>query len=104
MVAVDGSCSERLKSSGYFLQGTFAVTDELKLGLNYGQNKDSNLSSLGAGKRDAYSLGAYYKLTPNITLVGEYINETGKKIVGSNANPIIDNDADSVSIGAILFF
>jgi predicted porin len=103
-VGTDGSCTERLDSSGYFLQATYTFNDELKLGVNYGENKDDNLTDLGTAKRDAFALGVYYKLTPNVTLVGEYINETGKKILGDNTTPVIDNDAESFSLGAILFF
>jgi hypothetical protein len=90
----------RLKSSGYFTQFTIRPITDLKLGVSYGENKDKELRAAGLdGKRKAYAFGAYYSLTPSVTLVAEYINEKANNILGADTQK-----ADSFSLGAILFF
>jgi predicted porin len=65
-----------LKSEGIFVQGTVKATNKLKVGLSYGENTDKDLAALGTETfNKAVAAGAYYSLTPSVTLVGELVNE-----------------------------
>lgn len=94
---------EKRDSSGFLAQLTYKFGD-LKVGASYGQNKldqtsfdEANTPNL-LDKRQAYVLGLYYSLTPNVTLVGEYVNEKETSHSGLNYK------ADTIGLGAILFF
>ena len=96
----DGAGHER-DSDGFLAQVTYKFGD-LKLGLNYGE---SNLD-LAAGEvvsdlvstNKKYTLGAYYSLTPNLTLLGEF---TDTKAEAHNG---IENDSSNFNLGAYLSF
>lgn len=91
----------RQKSDGVFVQGTFKATDKLKLGLSYGKNTDKDaVAANSESYNKAVAAGAYFNLTPSVTLVGELINEKAG-IDGVSANTV---KTDTVSLGAILFF
>lgn len=91
----------RLESDGMFVQGTFKATDRLKLGLSYGKNTDKDLVATGTETfNKAVAAGAYFNLTPSVTLVGELINEKAG-LDGATAPSV---KTDTISLGAILFF
>ncbi|MBI5444875.1 MAG: porin, partial [Deltaproteobacteria bacterium] len=94
---------DRLESDGYFAQLTYKVIPDLKLGANYGRNRDKDLTAAGDARRRAYVFGAYYSLTSAITLVGEYVNEKATDILGGTG-VLSEQKANSVSFGGILFF
>ena len=85
------------RSNGYLAQATYKI-DDLKLGVSYGESRTKATSEEGSGyinRVAGATLGAYYSLTPNLTLVGE---------LNRRKNKVSDIDTDSVSVGAILFF
>ncbi len=97
------AAGSELESSGVFTQLTYKVTPDLKLGVSYGQNRDKDLVAVGTDtKRRATAFGAYYSLTPSITLVGEYIQERTDNVFGAAAGT--DVKANSISVGGIIFF
>ena len=72
LLASDGLGEER-DSDGFLAQVTYKF-DELKLGLNYGESNldlapGEAVSNLVA-KNQKYTVGAYYSLTENLTLLG----------------------------------
>ncbi|HYL04372.1 MAG TPA: porin [Steroidobacteraceae bacterium] len=88
-------------SDGYFAQATYKF-GQLKLGVNYGESKldlasgevDPNL--LANNKK--FTVGLYYSLTKNLTLLGEFSNmKTDTQSAGSNS-------ANTVNVGAFLGF
>jgi len=84
-------------SRGYLLQATYTM-GAVKLGINHGVSKLEKTRWEGAGNvanTEGTTLGAYYSLTSNITLVGELNRRTDKTS---------DLKTDTVSAGAILFF
>lgn len=98
--------AEKTDSQGYFLQGTYKLTDKTKVGLNFGQNKDEKG---GAGpdelKKTGYTLGVYHSLNKFITLVGEFNKqelEVNGALRSTASNGASENQ--SISLGAILFF
>lgn len=96
---------DSLESNGYFAQLTYKVIPDLKLGVNYGKNTDKDLTGFGDAERWAATVGAYYNLTPSLSLVGEYIHEDAENVIGGGPSGVwSEQKADSVSLGAILFF
>jgi predicted porin len=96
----DGAGNER-DSDGFLAQVTYKFSD-LKLGLNYGE---SNLD-LAPGEaisdlvktNSKYTLGAYYSLTENLTLLAEFTD------VNAEAHSGVENDSNNFNIGAYLSF
>jgi len=93
-------------SDGFLAQFTYKI-NFLKLGINYGE---SNLD-LASGEpatpvvgaplvktNKKYTVGAYYSLTDNLTLLGEYTD------VRSESHNGIKNDASNFNVGAYLSF
>jgi len=102
-LGTNDATGDELSSSGYFTQFTYKVMPDLKLGINYGENKDKDLVANGVDtKRKAYTLGAYYNLTESITLVAEYTNERTDNVVGFDAGT--DVKAHSIALGGMIFF
>jgi predicted porin len=100
LFASDGLGNER-DSDGFLAQFTYKFGD-LKLGLNYGE---SNLD-LAAGeavsalveKNQKFTVGAYYSLTKNLTLLGEFTD------TNAQAHNGIENDSSNFNLGAYLSF
>lgn len=96
----DGAGHER-DSDGFLAQATYKLGD-VKLGINYGE---SNLD-LAAGEaaddlvetNKKYTLGAYYSLTQNLTLLAEYTR------VRAEAHNGIENESSNFNLGAYLSF
>ena len=87
-----------VRTSNYFLQGTYQASERVKVGLGWGKSKNDD----GAGKdlqsNQNVTAGLYYKLTQNLTLVGEIGQTQSKAFNGNSAKQ------DSVSFGGIFFF
>ena len=100
LLASDGLGNER-DSDGFLAQFTYKF-DKLKLGLNYGE---SNLD-LAPGeavsnlveKNQKYTVGAYYSLTENLTLLGEFTD------TNAQAHNGVENDSSNFNLGAYLSF
>jgi predicted porin len=86
------------KQDNLLLQGTFNLTPSLKLGLGWGQTKMKAGSGLALASNNSTTFGAYYKLLPSVTLVGELSQTESKPFAGAGATQT------GVSAGAILFF
>ena len=96
----DGLGNER-DSDGFLAQFTYKFGD-LKLGLNYGE---SNLDlapgeavSALVEKNQKYTVGAYYSLTKNLTLLGEFTD------TNAQAHNGVENDSSNFNLGAYLSF
>jgi len=89
-----------VKSLNYLAQGTFKVTDKLKLGLSYGLSEnDDDAPGTGGLKSNAnLTLGAYYALNSAITLVAEVGQTRSKGFDGTSAR------MNGASLGGIIFF
>lgn len=96
-VLADGDSGD-LKQTNYLLQGTYDATTSLKLGLGYGQSKIKDGSGTDLRDNTNLTAGAYYKLTPSLTLVGE-LSRTESKAFGGNKARM-----NGLAAGAILFF
>lgn len=93
-----------VKGRNYLVQGTYALSEKLKFGLNYGESrtKDNNSYNylLNSGfKSNANATGGlYYKLTKSVTLVGEFGRTESKDYLGQTAK------LWGGSLGGIVFF
>lgn len=96
----DGLGNER-DSDGFLAQATYKFGD-LKVGVNYGE---SNLD-LASGEAPSalvetnkkFTVGAYYGLTANLTLLAEYTDTK------SEAHDGTENDSSNFNVGAYLSF
>lgn len=95
------AAGNKRKSNGYLAQVTYKAGD-LKFGLNHGENrleKANNADTANLLKKNAATtLGLYYSLTENVTLVGEFIDQKQNNHLGQSMK------ANTVAAGAILFF
>ncbi|MFC5477206.1 porin [Massilia suwonensis] len=90
----------RVRSTHFLVQGTYKVSDQLKLGLSYGRSKNS-ADSAGTGglKSNAnVTLGAYYALNSAITLVAEAGQTRSKAFAGAR------DKMNGIALGGIIFF
>jgi len=89
-------------SDGGYVQATYVIPSGTKLGVSYGVSKldeasgESNASLLDENKR--WTVGAYHPLTKHLNLVAEYNNNQAEAHDGT------ENETNSLSLGAILFF
>jgi len=97
----DNGAGQERDSDGFLAQFTYKFGD-LKLGVNYGE---SNLD-LASGEpvsnlvktNKKYTVGAYYSLTENLTLLGEFTDTKAEAHDGT------ENDSSNFNIGAYLSF
>jgi predicted porin len=97
----DNLAGQERDSDGFLAQVTYKLGD-VKLGLNYGE---SNLD-LAAGEivsnlvatNKKYTLGAYYSLTENLTLLAEFTR------VDAEAHNGIENESSNFNLGGYLSF
>lgn len=89
-----------VRSKNWLVQGTYKVTDKVKLGAGYGISRnDSDASGTAGLKSNAnLTLGVYYALNPVITLVGEAGQTKSKGFAGATAK------MKGGSLGGIIFF
>ena len=88
------------KSTNYFLQGTYKVTPQVKLGLNFGESKNRDQNALTGNLESNSNVtgGVYYSITPSITLVGEIGQTRSKGFNGTSSR------LSGGSLGGIFFF
>lgn len=91
-------------SDGFLVQATYKIGD-VKLGVNYGESRlgfansgDQVANPALLSKNKKGTVGAYYSLTKNLTLLGEVSRTTSDFHAGSS------NDATTVNVGAFLAF
>jgi predicted porin len=99
------SLGKERDSQGGYLQATYVIPTGTKLGLAYGETSidqtstDRSDGTVLADKTSRWTLGAYHPLTKHLNLVAEY-----NDIEIDAHNSSIENDAQAISLGAILFF
>jgi predicted porin len=99
------SLGKERDSQGGYLQATYVIPTGTKLGLAYGETSidqtstDRTAGTVLADKTSRWTLGAYHPLTKHLNLVAEY-----NDIEIDAHNSSIENDAQAISLGAILFF
>jgi predicted porin len=90
------------ESNGGYIQATYVIPTGTKLGVAYGVSQldlasgETNASLVEENNR--WTIGAYHPLTKHLNLVAEY------NAIESQNQAGLTNEADSVSLGAILFF
>ena len=98
--ASDGLGHER-KSDGFLAQVTYTV-DKTKFGVNYGQSKldvaSGEIKPTLVEKNDKFTVGVYYKLTENLTLLVEGSQIKAKAQSGT------ENKSQNYNVGAFLSF
>ena len=92
-------------SSGGYVQATYVLPTKTKVGISWGE---STLDTEGATdaaantglvkSNEMTTVGAYHPLTKHLNLVAEYSH------IKSEAQSGVENKADSVSLGGILFY
>jgi predicted porin len=87
-----------MKTSNYFLQGTYQATDRAKIGLSVGKSSNDKGTGTGLHSNQNVTAGLYYGLTKSLTLVGEVGTTTSKAFSGASAKQ------NSVAFGGIFFF
>jgi hypothetical protein len=97
----DSTGKERDSDGGY-VQATYVIPTGTKLGVAYGTTQvDDNAADAGTElvkEQNRWTIGAYHPLTKHLNLVAEY-NDIE---IESHGN--FENDAQAISLGAILFF
>ena len=88
------------KSTNYFAQATFKVSEKVKLGMNYGmsKNRDNTLATGGLESNSNVTGGVYFAITPSITLSAEIGQTRSKGFDGRSAQ------MNGGSFGGIFFF
>ena len=97
----DDRAGHERDSDGFLAQVTYKFGD-LKLGINYGESNLDLASGEAASNlvqtNKKYTLGAYYSLTKNLTLLAEFTD------INSESHDGIENDSSNVNLGAYLSF
>jgi predicted porin len=90
----------RVRTRHVLVQGTYKVSDQVKVGLSYGHSKNSeDAAGTGGLKSNAnVTLGAYYALNSAITLVAEAGQTRSKAFAGPR------DKMNGVALGGIIFF
>jgi predicted porin len=93
-------------SDGWYVQGTYTIPGVgTKLGVSYGQSTlDGNSADvvLDELKDSMWTVGAYHPITKHLNLVAEYSDVKSK--YDRKALSKLENEAKTISLGAILFF
>ena len=84
---------------GWFTQGTYKF-GKTKVGVNYGQNRDTGGALSDTNKFRSVTVGVYHSLNKYVTLVAEYNHEKG---TGDDVFPG-DLKTRTISLGGIIFF
>jgi predicted porin len=90
----------RVRTRHVLVQGTYKVSDQIKVGLSYGHSKNSDdAAGTGGLKSNAnVTLGAYYALNSAITLVAEAGQTRSKAFAGPR------DKMNGIALGGIIFF
>ncbi|MFL6577579.1 MAG: porin, partial [Povalibacter sp.] len=88
-------------SDGYLAQLTYKFGNT-KVGVNYGVSNldlaDGELPSFLVKTNEKYTVGVYYSLTKNLTLLGEFTDTSSEAHNGQK------NDSSNFNVGAYLSF
>jgi predicted porin len=93
-----------IKGRNYFVQGTYQLTEKVKLGLNYGQSRNTNDDAVNDALNASFksnsnvTAGVYYNLTKSVTLSGELGDTRSNDYLGNTAKMF------GGSFGGIIFF
>jgi len=92
-----------LDNEDWYVQATYTIPGVgTKLGVSYGEsnidNKKVNGASVPENQNDMWTIGVYHPLTKHLNLVAEY-SQAQNEVKG-----VQTADADTISLGAILFF
>ena len=89
-----------VKSTHYLVQAMYKADDKLKVGINYGEsrNSDDAPGTGGLKKNSNVTVGAYYALNTALTLVGEVGHTRSHGFNGASSH------INGVSLGGIIFF
>jgi len=94
---------KRRDGDGGYVQATYVIPTGTKLGLAYGVSNLDKYSGESDGtlldSQERWTVGAYHPLTKHLNLVAEY-----NDIQREGHNSSLENEYDSFSVGAILFF
>ena len=94
-------------SDGYYVQATYVLPTQTKLGVSYGEsNLDMNAGESAAQgnlKSDMWTVGVYHPLTKHLNLVAEYSDVTDSEAAHGIVAEAV-SEQKIVSLGAILFF
>ena len=92
----------RRDSDGYYVQATYVTPFTTKVGVAYGRSNLDKANGSDAvnlvDNNERITVGAYHPLTKNLNLVAEYNR------VKSESHNGLENESDTYSAGAILFF
>jgi predicted porin len=90
----------RVRTRHVLVQGTYKVSDQVKVGLSYGHSKNSDdAAGTGGLKSNAnVTLGAYYALNSAITLVAEAGQTRSKAFAGPR------DKMNGIALGGTIFF
>ncbi|MEJ1960527.1 MAG: porin [Gammaproteobacteria bacterium] len=98
--ASDGLGHER-ESDGFLAQVTYKI-NKTKFGVNYGESNldlaSGEINPTLVQKNDKFTVGIYYSLTENLTLLAEGSQITAKSQIGA------ENKAQNYNVGAFLSF
>jgi predicted porin len=87
---------------GGYVQGTYTLPGiGTKLGLSWGKSNVDGNAGEGDFENESWIVGAYHPLTKSLNLVAEYTSTDFKDIGNVNG---LDGEADTLALGAILFF
>ena len=87
-----------VKGKNYVVQGTYQVTDRVKVGLGNGRSRNDTGTGAGLRSNENTTAGVYFNLTKGLTLVGEVGQTKSKAFNGNTAKQ------NSVALGGIFFF
>ncbi|EDZ64131.1 conserved hypothetical protein [beta proteobacterium KB13] len=98
-----GGKFKKRESDGGYLQATYVIPTGTKLGVAYGVSNLDEASGESDDdlieKNERWTVGAYHPLTKHLNLVAEY-----NKITSEGQSSAYENEQDTFSLGAILFF
>ena len=104
--AVVGTEAKKRDSDGGYVQATYVIPTGTKLGVAYGVSTLDYADATDRGavanlveNNNRWTVGAYHPLTKHLNLVAEF-----NDIEVEAHNSAIENDAQAISLGAILFF
>ena len=83
------------ESNWTMLQATYQLTPKFRAGINYSTSEQTELNDIENTKT---TLGAYFNLTPSLTLVGEFSSQESEISGGGT------DESSNINLGAILFF
>ena len=109
-----GGTEFNTKDSGGYVQATYTIPGiGTKLGASWGQSNSNAENGVNGAidnkiENESWIVGAYHPLTKHLNLVAEYTNQqityTNRSAWGNHTHNEGKAEADTVSLGAILFF